>query len=74
IEVIRIICTSVIGMFGLAAGLEGYMFKRVNVIERLMAIAGGLLLIDPGLITDGVGILLIAAVVVLQLIGRKKAA
>ena len=29
------IITSLIGLFGVAAGLEGYMFANLNVIERL---------------------------------------
>jgi TRAP transporter 4TM/12TM fusion protein len=71
IEVIQIVCTSCIGMFGLAVGLEGYMTRKVILPERLMAIAGGLLLIDPGLLSDLIGIVLIAVVVVLQLWGKK---
>jgi TRAP transporter 4TM/12TM fusion protein len=73
LQVVQIIITSFIGMFGLAAGLEGYMFRHINVLERLMAIAGGLLLIIPGIVTDSIGILLIALVFVVQLVGRRKA-
>ncbi|GHU24008.1 C4-dicarboxylate ABC transporter [Spirochaetia bacterium] len=65
--VIQIIVTSVIGMFGLAAGLEGYMFKPALPFERIMAIAGGLLLIYPGLVSDLIGLVLIAIVVLLQI-------
>jgi TRAP transporter 4TM/12TM fusion protein len=71
-EVIQIVCTSCIGMFGLAVGLEGYMLSKINIPERLMAIAGGLLLIDPGLFTDLAGLVLIALVVLIQVIGRKR--
>jgi TRAP transporter 4TM/12TM fusion protein len=71
-EVIRIVVSSCIGMFGLAIGLEGYMVKPINIIERLMAIAGGLLLIDPGLFSDLAGLILIALVVLIQLIGAKR--
>jgi TRAP transporter 4TM/12TM fusion protein len=72
VHVVRIIVTSVIGMFGLSAGLEGYMFRRVNVPERLMAIAGGLLLIHPGFFSDTAGLVLIALVVALQVISKKR--
>ena len=71
LEVIRIVCTSCFGMLGLAVGLEGYMLRRVNVPERLMAIAGGLLLIEPGLKSDLFGLVLIVAVLALQIAGRK---
>jgi TRAP-type uncharacterized transport system fused permease subunit len=65
--VIQIIVTSVIGMFGLAAGLEGYMFKPALPFERIMAIVSGLLLIYPGLVSDLIGFVLIAVVVLLQI-------
>jgi UPF0716 family protein affecting phage T7 exclusion len=41
-------------------------------MERLMAIAGGLTLVYPGLLTDLIGFGLIAVVVALQLIARNK--
>jgi TRAP transporter 4TM/12TM fusion protein len=71
-EVIRIVLTSFTGMVSLAAGLEGFMLRKVSVPFRLMAVAGGLLLIDPGLVTDLTGLSLIAVVIVVQVIGRKK--
>ena len=70
-EVILIIITSLIGMFGVAAGLEGYMIRGTAWWERLLCVAGGLLLIYPGLVTDVVGLGLVAVVVVLQLIASR---
>jgi TRAP transporter 4TM/12TM fusion protein len=73
-EVIRIVVTSCIGMFGLAAGLEGYMLKKVSLPERIAAAAGGLLLIDPGFYSDLAGFSLIALVTLIQIIGKKREA
>jgi TRAP transporter 4TM/12TM fusion protein len=73
VEVIRIILTSLIGMIGIATGLEGYMFKHMPLWERLMGIAGGLMLIIPEPLTDVLGFGLIGVMVVLQILGRKKA-
>jgi TRAP transporter 4TM/12TM fusion protein len=42
-EVIRIVITSCIGMFGLAVGIEGYMVKPMKIYERMPAVASGLL-------------------------------
>jgi TRAP transporter 4TM/12TM fusion protein len=70
LKVVQIIVTSCIGMFGLAIGSEGYMLRRLTVPWRLAAIAAGLLLIDPGLLSDIIGIGLIAAVTVVQFAGR----
>jgi TRAP transporter 4TM/12TM fusion protein len=73
-EVIRIVITSCIGMFGLAAGLEGYMLKKVSLPERIAAAAGGLLLIDPGFYSDLAGFTLITLITLLQIIGKKREA
>jgi TRAP-type uncharacterized transport system fused permease subunit len=72
LEVIRIVVTSCIGMFGLAAGLEGYMLKKVSVPERIAAAVGGLLLIDPGFYSDLAGFSLIALVTLLQIIAKRR--
>jgi TRAP transporter 4TM/12TM fusion protein len=69
---IQIIITSLIGMFSLAAGLEGFMFRKFSVPWRLLAIAAGLCLIDPGLITDLLGIGSIALITAIQVIQSRK--
>jgi len=74
LNVIQIIITSFIGMFGLAAGIEGFMFKKVPVPLRFAAVIGGLMAIDPGYITDIIGFVLIALVFVLQTVGTKREA
>ncbi|MBR5022978.1 MAG: TRAP transporter fused permease subunit [Oscillospiraceae bacterium] len=71
-EVILICITSVAGIFGVSAALEGYLLRSMRWYERIASAVGGLLLIYPGLVTDSVGLCLVAAVVVLQLIERKK--
>jgi len=74
LKVAQIVCTSCVGMFGLAVGIEGYMLRKLTAPWRLTAIAAGLLLIHPGLLSDIIGIGLIAAVTVEQIIDRTKAA
>jgi len=64
--------TAVLGMIGVAAGLSGYLIKEMNIVERVLAVGGGLLLVIPGAVTDGVGIVLVAIVFVLQFLGRKR--
>ncbi|MBR3816207.1 MAG: TRAP transporter fused permease subunit [Clostridia bacterium] len=71
-EVALICVTSLVGMAGVSAGLQGYLFKNMAWYERLLSAAGGLLLIYPGIVTDTVGFALIAAVVLVQLMFRKK--
>ena len=66
VEVIRIVITSFIGIFGVAAGLEGYLKKEMNALQRVLFVVAGLMLIFPSWITDIVGIVLIVAVIVWQ--------
>ncbi len=65
-EVLLITVTAMLGMFGLGMGVEGYLETAMPPWERLMAAAGGLLLIIPGWLTDGAGLGLIAAVVLIE--------
>ncbi len=70
-QVVLIIITSLIGIFGVSAGLEGYIFEHMNPVQRILSAAGGLLLIDPNPVTDVVGIAIVAGVFVWQYIERK---
>ena len=71
LQVLQIIVTSMVGMLGLAIGLEGFMMARMNMLERLAAIAAGLMLIYPGLLTDAVGLGVIAVIFLLQLRAKR---
>lgn len=70
---IQIILSSLIGLFGVSAGVEGYLLKSMNPFERIVIAAGGLMMMVPGTVTDFVGVALFAVVVIFQLIGRKRA-
>ena len=71
-DVVQIVITALIGIFAVSAGMEGYMIVKTPWWQRLMLLGGGLLSIIPGLATDAAGILLIAAVIILQKLGEKK--
>jgi TRAP-type uncharacterized transport system fused permease subunit len=58
--------TGLVGVVALAAALEGYLIRPATWLERGMVLAGALLLIDPGLITDLVGFGLLGAAILLQ--------
>ncbi|MBE7029984.1 MAG: TRAP transporter fused permease subunit [Ruminococcaceae bacterium] len=72
-EVVLIVITSLIGIFAVSASLEGYLLHRMPWYQRIFSLVGGLLLIYPGLITDTVGIGLVAIMVILQLISKRNA-
>lgn len=71
VAMVWMILSSIIGIVGLATGVEGYFLTRMKWYERILAIVGGLGLVDPGLMTDLIGGILLAVVVVLQVLKLK---
>jgi TRAP-type uncharacterized transport system fused permease subunit len=55
-EIGRAVITGTIGVIALAAGLEGYFIRTATWLERALFLAAAFLLIDPGVITDLVGL------------------
>ena len=64
--------TSIIGVLGMAGGLQGYFIARCRMWERPLLALGGLALIDSGSLTDLIGIGALAAVSVLQLLRTRR--
>ena len=71
-EVVQICVSAFIGIFAVAACLNGYLYKPVNVILRIALLAGGLTLIIPGTVTDLIGIVLVGGVTAYQYVTAKK--
>ena len=74
LSIIQIVITSFLGIFGVAAAINGHLLRRMHPITRIAAAAGGLLMMDPTLITDIVGLVLLGGVFAWQYFSRKKAA
>ncbi len=73
-QIISITITSLIGMVGVGAALEGFYLTKMIGIERIVILAGGIMLIDPGLYTDITGIGLFAVITLFQMSKRRKEA
>jgi TRAP transporter 4TM/12TM fusion protein len=58
-EIARAVVTGTIGVIALAAGLEGYFIRTATWLERALFLAAAFLLIDPGPITDAIGLVLL---------------
>jgi TRAP transporter 4TM/12TM fusion protein len=71
-NVVLIIVTSVLGIFGVAAALNGFLFRPLNPVFRVVLAAGGLCMMIPGIMTDVIGFALVAAIVVFQKLASKK--
>ncbi|HOE57887.1 MAG TPA: TRAP transporter fused permease subunit, partial [Bacillota bacterium] len=73
-EIVQITVTSLIGMVGIGVAMQGYLMGKVNPLLRVLFMAGGLFLIDPGLYTDLIGIAIIGLGVAYQWFKYKKPA
>ncbi len=73
-EIVLLVVTALCGIFIVSAGMEGYLLRPMPWWQRILALAGGLCMIIPGIVTDIAGVVLIALVVVIQLITKKKTA
>ena len=71
-EVIQIVLSALLGIFGVAAGLEGFVLRKMNWLYRIVYLVGGLGLMIPGAISDLVGLVLIGGVFVIQYLQNKK--
>ena len=80
-EVLLITVTSIIGMYGVCYGLSGFgageesgSGRISGICKRIISIAGGLLLIYPGIGTDVFGVALVGAVMLWRRFGNKEKA
>ena len=73
-EVVMIVITSLIGIFGVAAGLSGFVYKKMNPLMRALIVVGGITLLIPGTMTDVIGFVMVGGVILLQRLGAKKQA
>ena len=64
--IVTTIISASIGVAALSAGLMGWFLKKATALERVMLVAGALLLIKPGLYTDVIGLALLILVIVVQ--------
>jgi TRAP transporter 4TM/12TM fusion protein len=71
-DVIQSILTAIIGIICIAAGLEGYFFKNINIAFRILLIAAGFLMFIPGTVTDVIGIVCALPPLVQQFLIRNK--
>ena len=71
-EVVLIVISSLVGIFAVSAALEGYIMAHMKWYERIISACGGLLLIYPGLVTDLIGLSLVAVVILLQIITKRQ--
>lgn len=73
-QVVQICITSLLGIFGIAAALNGFLFGKLNLLFKILLIAGGLCMMDPGMMTDIVGLILVIGPTAWQYMRSKRTA
>ena len=66
ITVIPKIITAIIGITCVSVGLTGYFKTNMNMLERIFLIIAGVLTLEPGFLTDIIGIVIIVVVYIYQ--------
>ena len=64
--------TALIGMVGVSGAMIGQLYCKANILERLLLLAGGLCLIDPTILTDIIGVVVLGGVFAMQYFRSKK--
>ena len=73
LAVVQIVVSALLGLYGIAAALNGHLYRPIPVILRLALVAGGLGMMIPGTVSDVAGLVIVAGVVLFQRIRAKKA-
>lgn len=68
----KIFTSGLLGVLSLSVFIEGYGLRNVTTIERFTALIAAVLLITPQLITDVIGVLLFAILLIVQIRKVKK--
>lgn len=72
IEVIRTIIASMVGVFMMSVGIEGYWYTKVNAVIRVIALVGGIMLITSNIYYNLIGLAVLLLLRVVQKLRVKK--
>lgn len=66
LEAVMVTISAIIGIVGLAAAVEGYLLKELNMAFRAVLVVSSLLLIKPGIQTDLMGLAVLVIITAIQ--------
>ena len=72
LKVIQICITSLLGIFGVAAALNGFLFRQMNPLFRVLMALGGLGMMIPGTVSDLVGLVVVGGIYAYQYVSVAK--
>ncbi len=65
-QVVQICISALLGIFGVAAALNGFLYRPIPVVLRVVLAIGGLGMMIPGTVTDVTGLVLVVAIILYQ--------
>ena len=72
LKIILIIISSLLGIFGIAAALNGHLLRKIPTVSRILLAAAGILMMDPRATTDIIGFAILAVIFLIQYYGSEK--
>lgn len=73
-QVVQICISALLGIFGVAAALNGFLYRTVPVLLRVAMAVGGLGMMIPGTASDIAGFVLVVGIVLYQRFSARRAA
>ena len=71
-DVVLIVVSALLGLFSIAAALNGHLFAKIPWYFRVLLLGGGICMMIPGILTDVIGLAVVAFVLVIQKLTAKK--
>ena len=65
-QVVQICISALLGIFAVAAALNGFLYRNIPPVLRLALLAGGLGMLIPGTVTDVLGFVVVGGVILYQ--------
>mgnify|MGYP004454353251 CR=1 FL=1 len=72
LDIIVVVATSMVGLYGVAVALNGTLFTKVNPLFRLVFAAGGICMMVPDAFTDALGIAAVLGLTAVQYVLARK--
>ena len=73
-QVVQICISALLGSFGVAAALNGFLYRPIPALLRVAMAVGGLGMMIPGTATDIAGVVLVVGIVLYQRFSARRAA
>ncbi|KGR90352.1 C4-dicarboxylate ABC transporter permease [Ureibacillus massiliensis 4400831 = CIP 108448 = CCUG 49529] len=72
LDILVVAITSIVGVIGIGAAIEGYFATQINTVLRIILAAGALMMLIPEPITDIIGTVIVLIIFVLNFVQNRK--